>query len=89
MPGLALPLCQVLLNHSLGSNASVVGARQPQHIVAAHAAPPYNSVLNGAGQRMPQVQRACYSKRTLMSMPVRQRQSTLELLMQCHRTIVS
>ncbi len=60
MPRQALPLGQVFLDHSLGGDASVVCAWQPQHIVATHAPPPHNGVLDGVGEGMAQMQGACY-----------------------------
>ena len=56
----AFPLGQVFLNHSLCGNTSVVCAGQPQHIIAAHAPPPHNSILNGVGEGMAQMQGACH-----------------------------
>lgn len=38
-------LLQLLLHHTLCGNASMVSARHPQHVVAAHATPAHNSVL--------------------------------------------
>lgn len=55
MPCQALPPGQILLNNSLGSNASMVSPRQPQHIVAAHAPPSHHCILDGVGERMTQV----------------------------------
>ena len=60
MSGEALPLGQILLHHSLSGNPGVVSPRQPQHIVAAHSPPPHNSVLDGVGQGMAQMQGACH-----------------------------
>ena len=60
MSGQALPLSQVLLDHSLGGNTSMVCAGQPQHVVATHAPPAHHSVLDGVGEGMTQVQGACH-----------------------------
>mmetsp|Transcript_61166 Transcript_61166/g.98962 ORF Transcript_61166/g.98962 Transcript_61166/m.98962 type:complete len:611 (-) Transcript_61166:740-2572(-) len=53
-------LHELLLHHHLRRNACVVRPWQPQHIVALHAAPACNRVLDRTRQRMPNVQRACH-----------------------------
>ena len=51
-------LPQLLLHHVLGGDAGVVGAADPQRLVALHAAQPDQRVLDRAVQRVAHVQRA-------------------------------
>ena len=46
------------LHHQLGGNAGVVGARQPESEVSAHAAPPGEDIHLGVFQHVPHVQPA-------------------------------
>ena len=55
MPSQALPLSQVLLDHSLGGDTGMVCPGQPQHVVATHAPPAHHSVLDGVGEGVAQV----------------------------------
>ena len=57
MAGLAFVL-QLALHHDLRGNARMVGARQPQRVVAAHAVVAREGIHDGLVERMPHVQRA-------------------------------
>mmetsp|Transcript_71249 Transcript_71249/g.204392 ORF Transcript_71249/g.204392 Transcript_71249/m.204392 type:complete len:412 (+) Transcript_71249:2265-3500(+) len=53
-----LVLVEQFLHDALRGDAGVVQAREPQREVAAHPVPPRQRILNGAGQGVPNVQRA-------------------------------
>ena len=53
-----LPLHQLALDHHLRGDAGVVGARLPQHVLAAHALEAAQHVLQRVVERVPHVQRA-------------------------------
>ena len=49
---------ELLLDHVLGGDAGMVGAGHPQHLVAGHALPAAQDVLQGVVQGVPHVQDA-------------------------------
>ncbi len=53
-----LALHHLALDHQLGGDAGVVGARLPQHVLAAHALEAAEHVLQRVVEGMPHVQRA-------------------------------
>ena len=53
-----LALHQLALDHGLRGDAGVIGARLPQHVLAAHALEPAEDVLQGVVERMAHMQRA-------------------------------
>lgn len=55
VPGLALLLLQLLLDHHLGGNTGMIEARAPQGLAARHSVPAGQRVLNGAHERVAQV----------------------------------
>ena len=55
--GFVLGLAQLALDHHLGGDARVIGARQPHGVVGRHALPAREDVLDGAAERVPHVQR--------------------------------
>ncbi len=55
--GLSLGLLQLPLDHHLGGDAGVVHPRLPQGVEPAHPVPADEDVLQGGGERMPDVQR--------------------------------
>mmetsp|Transcript_40170 Transcript_40170/g.96285 ORF Transcript_40170/g.96285 Transcript_40170/m.96285 type:complete len:738 (+) Transcript_40170:1120-3333(+) len=57
MPGLLLVRQQLLLHHGLGCDARVVHPRDPAHHSAGHAVPSAQGILDGHGQRVPQMER--------------------------------
>ncbi len=58
-----LPLHQLPLDHHLGGDAGVIGARLPQHIAAAHPLEAAEDVLQGVVERVPHMQRAGHVRR--------------------------
>ena len=57
-PAWLLALHQLALDHHLGRDAGVVGARLPEHVLAAHALEPAQDVLQRVVERMAHMQRA-------------------------------
>ena len=53
-----LALHQLPLDHHLGGDAGMVGARLPQHVAPAHALEADENVLNGVVEGMPHMERA-------------------------------
>ena len=53
-----LALHQLALDHHLGGDAGMVGARLPQHVLAAHALEAAEDVLQGVVERVADMQRA-------------------------------
>jgi hypothetical protein len=51
-------LCDLLFDLGLGRDPRVVGAREPEGVIALHAAPANERVLNGIGERVAHVQHA-------------------------------
>src|SRR5262249_59605920 len=51
-----LALHELTLDHHLGADASMISARLPQHVLAAHALEPAQHILQRVVERMPNVQ---------------------------------
>ncbi len=62
-PARLLPLHQLPLDHHLGRDAGVIGARLPQHVAAAHPLETAEDVLQGVVERVPHMQRAGHVRR--------------------------
>ena len=62
-PARLLPLHQLPLDHHLGRDPGVIGARLPQHVAAAHPLEAAENVLQGVVERVPHVQRARHVRR--------------------------
>ena len=58
-----LALHQLALDHQLRGDAGVVGARLPEHVLAAHALEAAEHVLQRVVERVPHVQRARHVRR--------------------------
>ncbi len=63
MPRLILLLPQLLLDNHLRGNARMVKARTPQRLPATHPIPARQTILDGAHERVAQVQRARHIRR--------------------------
>ena len=58
-----LPLHQLPLDHHLGRDPGVIGARLPQHVAAAHPLEAAQNVLQRVVERVPHMQRAGHVRR--------------------------
>ena len=62
-PARLLPLHQLPLDHHLGRDPGVIGARLPQHVAAAHPLEAAENVLQGVVERVPHMQRTGHVRR--------------------------